>query len=343
MRIRRNVMMTALTYSISLSLTEQVQQAATAKQAPSASAWAKPEAVPPQSNSPLPAPAARRGGPSLAESLAAETLPPPQSPSVETPTAAPSLAPWAREQQEGTQKQPSLKEIQEAEARRAAKQEQTAAAARRAALEREAANQPPPPAPGLPSTSTWASNESPLVPTAPTNLAWAKSAAAKNQPLPAGVKKTLQQIQQEEEAAARKKRAQAGSAGTMAGAISGSAQAVGGAKRYADLAGKAATAVTPSPPASGAWTTVGASGKVKGTPTSAAPALATRTASSSSIPPPTVQAKKVAPPVGVKTSLASAQQTAQEEFKKWAIGELRNDLNKGISGKLHKQNRSVIA
>lgn len=319
----------------SLSLTEQVQKAASAKQSPAASAWPRvPESVPPQSSSPLPAPAARRGGPSLAESLAAESMPQSQSPSISigTPTNTSSLAPWAREQQE-SHKQPSLKEIQDAEAKRAAKQEQILAVARKQALERESLNKPPPPAPGLPMNSTWGSTESPMVPSAATASAWAKSVAPKTATAPTQVKKTLQQIQQEEEAAAKKKKAQAASNATMAGQIVGAAQAMSagvGGKRYADLAGKVAT---PPPPMTGAWTTVGASGKTK-TPAAAPPAPVVASAPSKV----TTSNATIANTAGkivksasgaAKTSLANAQ----EEFKKWAIAELRPDLNKSIVGK----------
>lgn len=316
-----------------LSLTEQVQKAASAKQSP-ATAWPRvPESIPPQSNSPLPAPAARRGGPSLAESLAAESLPQSQSPSVETPTTATSLAPWAKEQQD-SHKQPSLKEIQEAEAKCSAQRDQINAAARRAALERESTNQPPPPAPGLPSSSTWGSGESPSTPSAAAASAWAKAAPIKPAPVSSSTKKTLQQIQQEEEAAAKKRKVQAASNGTMAGQIVGTAaQATsGGSKRYADLAGSTAT---PSPPAAtGAWTTVGASGKTKApVPTPAAPAPPTVPSTGSSNIDSNVASKVTQPTSSAsKTSFAIAQRQAQEQFRKWAVGELRSDLHKGIAG-----------
>lgn len=317
----------------SLSLTEQVQKAASAKQSPAVSAWPRvPESVPPKSSSPLPAPAARRGGPSLAESLAAESMPLSQSPamSIETPTNTSSLAPWAREQQE-SQKQPSLKEIQDGEAKRAAKQEQIHAAARRQALERESLNRPPPPAPGLPLNSTWGSIESPMTHSATAASAWAKSAAPKAATAPTQAKKTLQQIQQEEEAATKRRKAQAANNATMAGQIVGAAQAMSaGGKRYADLAGKVAS---PSPPMTGAWTTVGASGKTK-TPT-AAPAASvvasapTRTTTSSNATVANIASKNTkSASAASKTSLANAQ----EEFQKWAVAELRPDLNKSIVG-----------
>jgi len=101
------------------------------------------------------------------------------------------------------QKQPSLREIQEAEARRAAKQEEVNQALRRAQLEKEMlelAKQPAAPAPGLPSSSTWAAANEPAVAT-PAAMAWAKPAVSKAVSSGSTAKKTMQQIQAEEEAA----------------------------------------------------------------------------------------------------------------------------------------------
>jgi PERQ amino acid-rich with GYF domain-containing protein len=106
-----------------LSLSQQVQIAAASQQAAAEeSAWAKKDAVmepPPVSISPLPAPAAQRNGLHVADALDAESRSASQTP-VETPSV--SIAPWAERNAEHP-KGPSLKEIQEAEARRAAEQE----------------------------------------------------------------------------------------------------------------------------------------------------------------------------------------------------------------------------
>ncbi|PGH06227.1 hypothetical protein AJ80_08196 [Polytolypa hystricis UAMH7299] len=248
-----------------LSLTQQVQKAASAQQQqhqqlqPSANAAddGLPRPFPPPpSASPLPAPAAQRNRQNVADALAASSRSQTQTP-IETPTA--SVAPWAKDTIEAP-KGPSLKEIQEAEARKAAKLEEIAAAARRALAEQERAIQPPTPTPGLPSTANWASAASPA---SPAPSPWAKSVVGKPQgtpPLPA--KKTLAQIQKEEET--RKQRlAAANNAPVQASAPTVSS----GGKRYADLASK----VAPAPAAtlsSGAWTTVGAGGKAKALPAS---------------------------------------------------------------------------
>ncbi|KAJ9301918.1 hypothetical protein DTO271G3_784 [Paecilomyces variotii] len=266
-----------------LSLSQQVQKAASAqrqqqqqqqeqqqhqqqhqqqKQSHGDSAWAsKPDNgmpqpfPPPPSASPLPAPAAQRNRQNVAESLAATSRSQNQTP-IETPTT--SIAPWAKEPIEPP-KGPSLKEIQEAEERSAAQREEQAAAARRAQMlaeQERLSQQSQADTPGLPSTANWASAGSPATPGS-TGSVWNKNAASKTQAAPANapVKKTLAQIQKEEEALS--------STG----------------KRYADLASKPASA-TP-PPSTGAWTTVGAGGKAKAPP--AAP-LGPRSASVSTTP-----------------------------------------------------------
>lgn len=320
-----------------------MQQAASAKQspAPTQSPWAKidtsiPEPFPPpQSSSPLPAPAARRNRSHVADALAAESSSARASPSVETPSS--SLAPWARETSDAPNK-PSLREIQEAEGRRAAKQEEIASAARRAALEREIATlatQAAAPAPGLPSSSNWATVESPATPASAAS-AWTKPAVGKVTAGGSATKKTLQQIQKEEEALARKQRAAAiaVSNATVASAVAGAAQALSSGKRYADLASKAAAAVPPA--STGAWTTVGASGKVKA-PVALVPVTGLR--STSSPAPPAVAAAAARPkptPAPVRPATTTSAPNALAEFNKWAVHELAHDLNKGIQGKLYR-------
>ncbi|KAH7562869.1 hypothetical protein BM1_02389 [Bipolaris maydis] len=317
-----------------LSLTEQVQKAASAKQSPqSASAWNKVEPAifpfpPPPSQSPLPAPAAQRK-PIVAENLNAESRSGAATPAADTPSV--SVAPWAKEPVNASHG-PSLREIQEMEAKKAAEREAVAAAARREAFEKElqAQNQSPAVQPGLPSSSTWASGASPVTPSASNASVWTKPVASKvaAQPTPSS-KKTLQQIQKEEEA--RKQRAAAQSV-AAANVFGSPVPPPSAGKRYADLAGKS-TPVSPAgpagPPGSSPWTTVGASGKVKapGGTTTPVPG-AVRSASSTILP---SLAKK---PTVARSSTAGApsgKPNAEEEFRKWAVNELRHDLNKNIN------------
>ena len=323
-----------------LSLTEQVQKAASAQQspAPAKQAWAKldtglPQPFPPApSQSPLPAPAAQRTSrQSVADHLHAESRSRSQTPSVETPNAA--VAPWAKEPAEAP-KGPSLKEIQAIEAKKAAEAEKIAAAARRAAMQKEMEAQAlaaaTAPAPGLPASASWAAGEgaSPATPTGSTASAWAKTAQKAAGPT---TSKTLAQIQKEEEA--RKKRQAAALAQAQANAMSGVKSPAGG-KSYANLAGVGGPP-TQAPTAGGsAWTTVGASGKTKtpAPPASLAAAPAQSRAMSSGLVPTAGGTVKKAPSRS-STMTNSSAANAQEEFRKWAIAELRPDLNKGISGK----------
>jgi PERQ amino acid-rich with GYF domain-containing protein len=310
-----------------LSLTEQVQKAASAQQSPAPhSPWAKVEHAihpfpPPPSQSPLPAPAAQRK-PIVADSLTTESRSRSETPSAETPSA--SIAPWAKEPAEAP-RGPSLKEIQEAEAKKAAEREAKAAAIRREAFEQEMLAQAQSPAtqPGLPSSSTWASGTSPATPVTPSQSVWTKPTTGKSTTQQAaGSKKTLQQIQKEEEA--RKQRVVAAAANATAFAVSTPSVPTG--KRYADLASK----VTSAQPilAGGAWTTVGASGKVKA-PGTTPPVPAVARSTSSGIVPPVTKKPTVSRSTTMGGQLAKAN--AEEEFRKWAVGELRPDLNKGIN------------
>ncbi|EER29147.1 hypothetical protein D8B26_000430 [Coccidioides posadasii str. Silveira] len=317
-----------------LSLTQQVQNAATAQrlqqqiqqaQAPAVqqeSPWQKvdngmPQPFPPPpSQSPLPAPAAQRKQ-NIADTLAAGSRSQSQTPAAETQTT--SIAPWATQATE-MPKGPSLKEIQEAEARKAAKLEEAAAAARRALAEQERANQPPPPVPGLPSTANWASAGSPATPT-PTGSVWAKPIAGKpSTPGATAPKKTLAQIQKEEEA--RKQRLAA--ANTQANAVSTAATSAG--KRYADLASKVAPPNQAS--SGGAWTTVGAGGKAKA---AAAPPAPTRAVTSAA---PVASPAKPRPVTVTRSTTVAAPANpnrATEELSKWAKLALGAGLNSAIN------------
>ena len=315
------------------TLTEQVQKSQSAKQAAQQIAWQKADAstmqplVPPTpSQSPMPAPVAQRMQ-NLADTLTVEPGSRKESPTVETPSA--SVAPWANQPVEAP-KGPSLKEIQEAEARKAAQAEQIAVQSRREALERELAAQAAAAqaAPGLPSTSIWGNGQSPK--SAAPSSAWKTALAGKPQGIPAPTQKqTLEKIQKEEEA--RKQRA-AASVATAASAATSMAntQAMAAGKRYADLASKKTTAIPPA--GASAWQTVGASGKAKTPQIPSGPATAVRAASGGVA---TVSPTAKPRPMQRSTTMGSAQLSkidALNGFKQWAINDLRPHLNKGING-----------
>jgi PERQ amino acid-rich with GYF domain-containing protein len=343
-----------------LSLTQLVQKtqaaaaaaaAAVASKQPSPdNAWAKPSTsglpmpFPPPSSTPLPAPTAQRQKSTLPTQFTSPS--PTGTPDTLAEAAAPPpLAPWAQAGVE-SHKGPSLKEIQEAEAKKAAKAEEAAAAARRALMEQETAalrereKASASVASGLPSTSRWGAGSPVNTPTA--SSPWAKPAAVKGAvaglaPTVATVsanerKKTLAEIQREEEARKRKARELAMQQGVTT--------SLGLGKRYADLASK--TSAPPglvgqgpagvAPSTGGAqvaptgWATVGAGGKVKAP---AGPPAQSRVASSSAVKPVASPAIKPAsrpanPPAGSKDGGSDAMQ----EFHKW----LHRELARGLSG-----------
>lgn len=293
---------------------------------------------PPQSATPLPAPAPQRLKYNLPEQYATSSRS--GTPDI-TPSSAtaqpPPLAPWAKDAASESHKGPSLKEIQAAEAAKAAKAEEAAAVARRAMLEQEAAREREKAAAvasGLPTTSTWGT-ASPAN-AGPTGSPWAKPAIVKG-PAPGPIstpvadkKKTLAEIQREEEA--RKQKAKEVAVQTGLAAVAG--------KRYADLASKPNATPLPNQPASASaatappgagWATVGAGGKVK-IPTG--PASQGRTASSPNIKAAAAVANTVAaasPKPAVKqlsSSGGNAKSEAMDEFTKW----LHNQLSRGITG-----------
>ena len=250
-----------------------------------------------------------------------------RSPASEAPSV--SVAPWAKEvDTHATKSTPSLKEIQEIEAKAAAAREAADAQVRRELLSHQLSNAPPPPAPGLPSTATWATSPS-TTPSAGGISAWNKP-LAKAAPVSTG-RKTLQQIQKEEEA--RKAKA-AAAAASQAALTSSSAVISAAGKRYADLASKAAAA-TQAPMVNSAWTTVGPGGKSKGGPlipvagtTSPAPTQTLRT-STSAVGFSGAIVKKPATPVSTPKPVATS---AQEEFLKWCRASMKG-LNSGVSRK----------
>ncbi|KAL9024791.1 MAG: hypothetical protein Q9196_006256, partial [Gyalolechia fulgens] len=317
-----------------LSLSEQVQKAV--KESPAAqpqSPWAKVDTglpqpfPPPQSSSPLPAPSAQRNRQNVADALNAESRSTTHTPSVETPSA--TIAPWAKETAESA-KGPSLKEIQAIEARKAAEREEIAATARRQLAEQERLGQQQQqvaPAPGLPATVNWANNASPVVPGFVNPSAWAKSNTNKTAiatPVPS-TKKTLAQIQKEEEA--RKNRAASSAAAAHAANNASNVAALTGGKRYADLAGKTPSVNPGQAQGNQAWTTVGAGGKAK------APAVPVptpvRTASASNTP----QAAPVLSKAKA-TGKTIDKQGANDELQKWTRMALNKGLNSGIPGNI---------
>ncbi|KAJ6443167.1 GYF domain-containingprotein [Purpureocillium lavendulum] len=309
-----------------LSLTQQVQQAqaaAAASSGPSDPDMPMPFPVP-SSTTPLPAPTAQRVRSNLPEQYSRSQS---GTPDVTQP---PPLAPWAREPGHEGQKGPSLKEIQEAEARKAAKAEEAAAALRKAAMEQEAAivrekerQAHVAAAAGLPASSTWG-HGSPVSATSP----WVKPGAAKGPAVNTAAavpssasKKTLAEIQREEEVRKQKARDVAVQSGSPA--IT--------SKSYANLAGKPNQSPVPSAPSPGAvptagWATVGAGGKVK-VPTG--PAASGRSASVSSAKAPITVGKPVSKPVasGPINGRVDVGSAAMEEFSKWT----RRELSRGLT------------
>ncbi|KAK7741811.1 kinesin-like protein [Cytospora paraplurivora] len=332
-----------------LSLTEQVQKAqadaaqAAQRKAEEHDAWAKQSAstglpMPfpppaPSSNTPLAAPTAQRRT-NIADQYV-ETRSRTQSPD-SAAAAPPPLAPWAREPGTDSHRGPSLREIQEAEAKKAAKLE----AERRAALEKEAAlakerEKVNPVLPGLPTTSTWGSGSP--APSASASSPWSKPGvvkAAATPVTPSGGerKKTLAEIQREEEALARKQKAAKEQAAQSAAVVGVSTLG----KRYAELASKSgppgiatatAAAANATPVTASGWATVGAGGKVK-VPTGPA-AQARPLSASNNRAPASPAAKPVAKPAAPPVNKVSSTSEAQAEFQKWVKSELAKGLNPG--------------
>lgn len=329
-----------------MSLTQQVQKTqadAHRKAQQEEEAWAKQSAASglpmpfpapfPAASTPLAAPTAQRRS-NIAEQYidTRSQTHTPDSAAASSTTAAqpPPLAPWAREPGAEAQKGPSLKEIQQAEAKKAAKLE----AQRRAQLEQEALaakerEKANPVVPGLPANSTWGSGSP--APTA--SSPWSKPAAAK---VPATVstsaanKKTLAEIQREEEA---RKLKETKDQTPQSGSAPGSASL---GKRYAELASKTgppgiATAATAAAAmnaaatttSAGGWSTVGAGGRVK-----VPPAPQPRAVSASTVRPtvtPAVvkpQVRPVAPPASRATSVSEAHAA----LAGWVKGQLSKAL-----------------
>ncbi|KAK2594593.1 kinesin-like protein [Conoideocrella luteorostrata] len=316
---------------ITLSLTQQVQkaQAAAATMYPVEPDMPMPF-PPPSSGTPLPAPTAQRARSNLPEQYSRSQT--------GTPEAAqpPPLAPWAKDPGAEGQKGPSLKEIQEAEARKAAKAEEAAAATRKAVMEQEAAvmrekekQAAAAAAAGLPATSTWG-HGSPASAASP----WIRPGPTKGTPSgpvstsPASSKKTLAEIQREEEF--RKQKAK--DVATHSGA------SVAVSKSYANLASKPNSVLTaggsqPVAPPGVGWATVGAGGKVK-VPTTPA-SQGQRSLSSNNIKAPIgAPARPVSKPASASIIPVSKPDTgnvAMDEFNKWTQRELSRGITSDIS------------
>lgn len=324
-----------------LSLTEQVQKAQAANRqnddpwARQAAATGLPMPFPaplPASTTPLAAPTAQRRS-NIADQYidtrsGSET---PDSNGADSATASqpPPLAPWASMSGTEAQKQPSLREIQEAEARVRAKQEAERRATQeleaQAAKEREKIN---PVVPGLPSNSTWGSGS----PAPSASSPWAKPTGAKpavvgvvpsavNTPTPS--RKTLADIQREEEARKRREtKEQIVQPGVTAVSSMG--------KRYADLASKsgppgianaASLAANAATTVAAGWSTVGAGGKVK-IPT--APRAVSGTATRTPVPQVVQQPIK---PALVQANKTNSVPEAKAALQKWLKGNLMKGLN----------------
>jgi PERQ amino acid-rich with GYF domain-containing protein len=321
--------------TLALSLAERVvqAQAAAAKAANIPPAHFPTPPPPQQSGTPLPAPMAQRARSNLPEQYSRSRSETPET-AQQAAAQQPTMAPWAREPGLEAQRGPSLKDIQAAEVKKAAKAEEAAAAVRRAQAEQEAVQvrereKATVTATGLATTSTWG-NGSPVAATA--SSPWSRPGVTKVPSMSAAMaqqgaqRRTLADIQREEEA--RKNKQKEMSAQTGAPAPAG--------KRYADLASRPnATPGVPQPavapvPGSG-WATVGAGGKVK-IPTG--PAAQSRAVSASSAKP-VATAKPAAklPSSGSISGKASpGGSEAQQEFRGWLQGQLSRGLNDNVNG-----------
>lgn len=326
-----------------LSLTEQVQKAQAANRqnedpwARQAAATGLPMPFPaplPASNTPLAAPTAQRRT-NIADQYidTRSRSQTPDSNGADSASAAqpPPLAPWASVSGIDSHKQPSLREIQEAEARVRAKQEAERRANQeleaQAAKEREKVN---PIVPGLPSNSTWGSGS----PAPSASSPWTKPAGVK--PAAVGVppsavgtptqsRKTLAEIQREEEA---RKRREAKEQSAQPGVAAVSSMG----KRYADLASKSgppgignaaglAAAANAATTVAAGWSTVGAGGKVK-IPT------APRAVSATIPRAPVAQVvQQLVKPAVIPANKTNSVPEAKAALQKWLKGNLLKGLN----------------
>ncbi|BGP37241.1 kinesin-like protein [Rhodotorula kratochvilovae] len=282
---------------------------------------------------PAPAPAAKQPAVKAASPVVAQKAAPVEqvaSPAAAAPEPSPSpapsssaskagaSAPWAKEEVAAVAPaapSPSLREIQEAEAREAAKRKEAAriqaaqaniqAAQRAAALEAQAA------AETLPSSASWAAGPAQVpAPKAPTGSAapWVKPAAVASPVAASKSQKTLKEIQEEEEK--RRK------------ALLAAAQQAG---QPAAGKGYAGTAQAAAPQVGGAWTTVavkpavvapraapGVKPLVPGLPSASTSATAVRAAGASGLPVKPVVAATAAAPRPVAAAVITAAVPARQ-------------------------------
>jgi PERQ amino acid-rich with GYF domain-containing protein len=223
-----------------------------------------------------------------------------------TPLSSTTTGTWSQP----THKPLSLREIQEMEAKQAAEAKK-ASAAQYLAQQEQLAN-------ATPNTLSWGvvvPNSKPSPSNASNNNQSANATNAAVWTAPTGPKKTLREIQQEEELAMKKKNAKATkTAAAIAAAAAASSPATNASSK--------AYAVPSAPAAGGAWTTVTSTRAPKPTP---APAAA-----------PVVVAAAPQPTQWTPVKQMSAKSTARapagpsEDFRRWCRKALR-DLNSGVN------------
>ncbi|KAK9377667.1 uncharacterized protein V1513DRAFT_422216 [Lipomyces chichibuensis] len=255
--------------------------------------------------------------PTLLTKLGGESVSSAATPSPTTHTSVP-IAPWAKSATEKKIKTQSLKEIEEREARVKQLQEQRVQQQQQRLLQRKAAeidltN-------GNIVTDDLSGNSGNIPPGLPRSATWAKTV---NVP---SVKKTLAQIQKEEEDARQRKAATAvANTNTMPGVMTAQG------RKYAEImSSKPGTPVSVSRTitgtvnsfSGGAWTTIGPGGKKAGTETSTTTAPITTIRRTVSTPVNTVAASRKA---GVVRPSVSA-----DEFFKWCRSTLQG-VNSGVN------------
>lgn len=216
----------------------------------------------------------------------------------------PAVSPWAAP---SSSKGKSLREIQELEAKRDAQRRQAErqAAALEAQLQANSQSgaQAPPAAPLNLNWATESNNEQHTAPNTP-GAAWKASTGTPG-------KKTLAQIQREEEMAAREKAA--AQARMQAAATIGSKSAVALGTRYADTAMKT----------NNTWTTVGTGGKVTSAPNQ-------RIENKSTVPASLARPKVATIPSSQQVSRPVDPNAISPEFLNWARTALKG-LNDGVN------------
>lgn len=243
--------------------------------------------------------------------------PEPEKPAAQAPVAspkpaAPALAPWAKKEV-AAPKPLSIREIQEIEAaerktRKAQQQQQQAAAAAVALLQssRSGASTPVQAStPSLPSGATWATVGVPSPSAAP--------------------KKSLTQIQKEEEEAAARKRTPAATVPSAAGTRKYADVSAPSSVSYSARATAAPAASSTSTTSGGAWTTVGPGGKKVGAGLTSTPTSVPVSTAASPIHRKVELARTTTAPVA-----AAKLSSSSEEFLNWCKSSL-TDLQAGVN------------